>query len=252
MEKTDMSNNFKGEKIRLTAFFAVTAVIILALSIFLAFYAAYGNILFTILGNKSTKAERYDEMNLSAQKGQTVFFGDSLTEFYDTTSAFPSFTNYNRGISGDTTDGMLERLDGNVLAIEPSRIVFLGGANDLNHGLTPDEIVANIREILTRIRTALPDCEVFVQSLYPVNPYTQPTYLNSVADRKNSDILKINEALIPLCEELGCTYVNVHDSLTDEDGNLNEKLTKDGLHVTEDGYAIVTEILSGYLLPAGN
>lgn len=250
MEKKGMENNFKGEKRRLAVFFTAISVVILILSLFLAYYAAYGDILFTILGNKSLKAKRYDEMNLSAQKGQTVFFGDSLTEFYDTSAAFPSFTSYNRGISGDTTDGMLERLDGNLLAIEPSKIIFLGGANDLNHGLTPDEIVANIREILTRIKKALPDCEVFVQSLYPVNPYTQPTYLNSVADRKNSDILAINEALAPLCEELGCTYINVHDSLTDENGNLREELTMDGLHVNEEGYAIVTEILSEYLLPS--
>lgn len=248
MEKTGISNNFKGEKAKLTAFFASAVLLLLILSIFLAYYAAYGDILFTILGNKSLKAKKYDEMNLSAQKGQTVFFGDSLTEFYDTSAAFPDFTNYNRGISGDTTDGMLDRLDSNVLAIEPSRIVFLGGANDLNHGVTPEEIVSNIREILTRIKTALPDCEIYVESLYPVNPYTRPVYLNSVADRKNSDILKINEALIPLCEELGCTYINVHDSLTDDNGNLNESLTADGLHVTEDGYAIITEILSEYLL----
>lgn len=243
-----MKDNFKSEKRALTAFFAAAVVILLALSIFLAYYSAYGDILFTILGNKSAKQTRYDEMNLTAQKGQTVFFGDSLTEFYDTDAAFPSFTNYNRGISGDTTDGMLARLDNNLLSLQPSRIVFLGGANDLNHGLTPDKIVANIREILTKIKTSLPDCEIYVESLYPVNPDTRPIYLNSVADRKNEDILTINAALAPLCEELGCTYINVHDSLTDEQGRLREELTMDGLHVNADGYAIVTGILSEYLL----
>lgn len=247
MEKTDMSKDFKREKIRLAVFFTSISLVLLVLALFLAYYSAYGDILFVITGNKNAKKERYDEMNKSAQQGQTVFFGDSLTEFYDTDAAFPSFTSYNRGISGDTTQGMLDRLDNNVLSINPSRIVFLGGANDLNHGLTPDEIVANIREILTRIKTALPDCEVYVESLYPVNPYTHPIYLNSVADRKNVDILAINESLIPLCEELGCTYINVHDLLTDGNGDLCEDLTMDGLHVNAEGYAIVTEILSRYL-----
>lgn len=243
-----MTDNFKNEKRRLVAFFTVTAALLIVLSVFLAYYAAYGDILFTILGSKSAKAKKYTELNASAQKGQTVFFGDSLTEFYDTDSAFPSFASYNRGISGDTTDGMLSRLDSNLLALEPSRIVFLGGANDLNHGLSPDEIVANIREILSKIKTSLPECEVYVETLYPVNPDTRPLYLNSVADRKNEDILKINAALIPLCEEMGVTLINVHDSLTDADGKLREELTMDGLHVNKDGYSIVTNILSEYLL----
>lgn len=243
-----MTDNFKNEKRRLVAFFTVTAALLIVLSVFLAYYAAYGDILFTILGSKSAKAKKYTELNASAQKGQTVFFGDSLTEFYDTDSAFPSFASYNRGISGDTTDGMLSRLDSNLLALEPSRIVFLGGANDLNHGLSPDEIVANIREILSKIKTSLPECEVYVETLYPVNPDTRPLYLNSVADRKNEDILKINAALAPLCEEMGVTLINVHDSLTDADGKLREELTMDGLHVNKDGYSIVTNILSEYLL----
>lgn len=243
-----MTDNFKNEKRRLVAFFTVTAALLIVLSVFLAYYAAYGDILFTILGSKSAKAKKYTELNASAQKGQTVFFGDSLTEFYDTDSVFPSFASYNRGISGDTTDGMLSRLDSNLLALEPSRIVFLGGANDLNHGLSPDEIVSNIKEILSKIKTSLPECEVYVETLYPVNPDTRPVYLNSVADRKNEDILKINAALIPLCEEMGVTLINVHDSLTDADGKLREELTMDGLHVNKDGYSIVTNILSEYLL----
>lgn len=247
MEKTDMTDNMKGEKRNLAIFFTATSLILLVLSLFLAYYAAYGDILFVIKGNKSVKEQKYDEMNKAALKGQTVFFGDSLTEFYDINFYFPSFTCYNRGISGDTTDGMLSRLKNNVLSIQPSRIVFLGGANDLNHDKTPEEIVSNIKAILTEIRTALPDCEVYVESLYPVNPYTHPIYLNSVANRKNSDILRINQALIPICEETGCTYINVHDFLIDEDGDLRAELTMDGLHVNADGYAIVTDILSEYL-----
>lgn len=248
MEKTDMKDTFKGEKARLIAFFTSSAIILLVLSLFLSYYAAYGDVLFSILGNKNAKERRYDELNLTAQKGQTVFFGDSLTEFYDTDTAFPSFPSYNRGISGDTTSGMLNRLDNNLLALKPSRVIFLGGANDINRGVTPDEVISNIREILTRIKTSVPDCEIYVESMYPVNPYTHPIYLNSVDNRKNEDILAINAALEPLCAELGCTYINVHDKLTDEDGNLRADITMDGLHVNEDGYAIVTAVLSEYLV----
>ena len=68
MEKTDMKNTFRKEKIALTAFFAAICVILLALSIFLSYYSAYGDVLFTILGDKSVKEAKYDEMNKTAKK----------------------------------------------------------------------------------------------------------------------------------------------------------------------------------------
>ena len=246
MEKTGMNSGFKTEKRNLVAFFIATSVILLVSSMFLGYYAAYGDILFSILQNKKTKIEMYNEMNVTATKGITVFYGDSLTEFYDTSSAF-HFPSHNRGISGDTTQGMIERIEGNLLSLKPSRVVFLGGTNDLNRGVMPEQIAENIGIIVEKIRADLPDCEIFVQSLYPVNPYTSPVYLNSVADRKNEDIQKVNALLAPLCDSLGCTYIDVHDALADEKGNLRKDLTMDGLHVNESGYAIVTKTLWEYL-----
>lgn len=242
-----MKKEFRKEKILLTTFFVAITLLALVLSVFLAYFDTYGDNLFVILGSKSEKAENYAKENTYAQKGITVFFGDSLTEFCDTQKFYPSVPNHNRGISGDTTQGMLDRLDSNLIALQPSTIVFLGGANDLNRGVTPEQIASNIESIFSRIRTALPDCRIVVQSLYPVNPDTRPVYLNAVADRKNSDIDKINSMLPQICEKYGCVFVNIHDELTDEQGRLKKEYTRDGLHVTDEAYTFISQFLTPYI-----
>ena len=67
-----------------------------------------------------------------ALENQTVLLGDSITDFFTWYELFYDFSKssgqavYNRGISGDTTDRLLERLYDNVLYIEPKNI---GGGN---------------------------------------------------------------------------------------------------------------------------
>ena len=56
----------------------------------------------------------------------------------------------NRGISGDTTRGMLIRLKEDVLALQPSAVVLLMGTNDLEEGATPEVIAGNLKLIAAR------------------------------------------------------------------------------------------------------
>ena len=43
------------------------------------------------------------------------------------------------------------------------------------------------------------------------------------------------------------TYINVFKHLTDEQGNLAIKYTKDGLHLNDLGYLKVTTVLTPYV-----
>ena len=49
----------------------------------------------------------------------------------------PTLNVANRGISGDTTRGMLLRLDDDVLSLDPSAVVMLMGTNDLEEQAEP-------------------------------------------------------------------------------------------------------------------
>ena len=109
---------------------------------------------------KQTKKENFRFLNEKyAQQGQTVLFGDSITEIFNSYELFYAFSLttgqavYNRGISGDTSDRLLERLECNALNINPKNLVILIGTNDIGIGVPTEYTLKNIKEILQRTQT---------------------------------------------------------------------------------------------------
>ncbi|PAW66022.1 MAG: G-D-S-L family lipolytic protein, partial [Opitutia bacterium Tous-C1TDCM] len=91
---------------------------------------------------------------LEQDRGALVWLGDSITQGWGGTlaAAFPGVKMANRGISGDTTRGVLIRLQEDVLALQPKGIVLLIGTNDLEEQATPETAAANLKLILAAIR----------------------------------------------------------------------------------------------------
>ena len=160
--------------------------------------------------------------------GTVVFLGDSITDFCDLGRYYPGLNTVNRGISGDTTGGMLERVD-DVCALKPQIVVFLGGINDIFLGVDDETIVANIRSIVERIRRALPDTQVIVQSVYPVEELSSLEITGHVRT--------VNGRLAALAEESGYAYADVYPALAGSDGRLTHGYADDGLHPNGAGYA---------------
>lgn len=230
-------------------FVTVLALLIILCSVFSFFYDIYGWAFITTDWVKDIKAKRYAKISVDAPKGSVVFFGDSLTEMYDLQEYY-DFPTLNRGISGDVTSHMLDRLEDNVLVTEPSVLVLLGGANDLGHGGTPQSLSANLRQIITAVQAELPDCKIIVQSLYPVNPNVLGLSKRIVGTRTKEDILASNILIEDMCAELNVTYADVHSHITGSDGYMYKELSVEGLHLNKRGYEKVTGILSAYLQSA--
>ncbi|MEO1528452.1 MAG: GDSL-type esterase/lipase family protein [Planctomycetota bacterium] len=115
--------------------------------------------------------------NAAQSTGAVVFLGDSITQGWgdDFRGAFPGVKKANRGISGDTTRGMLYRLKEDVLQLEPAAVVMLMGTNDLEEKAEPATIASNVRAILAALKEhdpAMPIvlCEVFPSSATKKRP----------------------------------------------------------------------------------
>ncbi|MDE5548880.1 MAG: lysophospholipase [Clostridia bacterium] len=229
------------------AIYVSLAVILIV--VFSSFYYAYGHYMTVLISDKNEKVVAYASKNNIENTGKIVFYGDSITEMCDTSLYYPEFDIINRGISGDTTSGMLERLQDNLLNIQPSTVVFLGGTNDIGKKIPTDQIAKNIESILSSIKEKCPNCKIIVQSVYPVNKHVRPHFLNQVNNRSNDAVAELNSALVELCQRYDYTYVDVYSYLTDSDGNLNREYTRDGLHLIKKGYFKVAEIIKPYLIP---
>lgn len=189
-----------------------------------------------------SKVKAFQELNRHATHGGIAFIGDSITQDYPVHEWFKEKNVYNRGIGGDTTEGLMKRLDVSVFELKPKAVVLLIGTNDgvlLNK--SPEEVAFGIKSIISSILAWDETIKVLLQSIYPVNPEVDP---KTVGIRTNAKIQETNAMLKTFSE---VTYVDVYSHLIDEKGLLSKELTHDGLHLNMKGYRIVTERLSKWL-----
>lgn len=192
----------------------------------------------------TTKRENYSLLNNEfAMSNQTVLLGDSITDFFNYYELFYDFSKssgqavYNRGISGDTTNRLLERLNENVLCIKPKNLVLLIGTNDIGRGFPLKMTLENLDAIINATKEACPDINFVLQAVYPINRPMRDAF----EKRSNEKILAMNKELIKLSEKYGCVWLDLTDELSDETGNLKKEFTYDGLHLNAKAYKIVAK-----------
>ena len=107
--------------------------------------------------------------------GAVVFLGDSITQGWGggLGAAFAGMKVANRGISGDTSRGVLLRLHEDVLALDPAAVVLLIGTNDVADGATPETIAGNVRLILAALKQHNPRVPVILCQVLPSSPSMQ-------------------------------------------------------------------------------
>lgn len=173
------------------------------------------------------------------KKSDIVFLGNSITDYNEWSELLQLPNARNRGISGDITFGVLERLQ-EIIDGQPSKIFILIGINDISRNIPDEVIIANYKKIISRIKKGTPRTEIFVQSILPVNnTFTKyPNHYN-----KDEHIQAVNTAIKQLSEKEGATFINIHDAFLDSEGRLDSKYTYEGLHLNGEGYKLWAKIL---------
>ena len=169
-----------------------------------------------------------------------VFIGNSITDGCEWNELFDNPHVKNRGVNGDTTMGVHDRLDA-ILPGHPAKIFLMIGINDLARGIAAQTVVENTRRILGRIRTESPSTRIYVQSLLPVSD-AYGLFAGHAARWK--DIPGINEALQEMAAEFGAVYVDLFSRFVDaETGKMDTAYSNDGLHLLGKGYLLWRDIV---------
>lgn len=159
-----------------------------------------------------------------------AFLGDSLTDGYDVESYYNEYLVTNRGIGGDTTIGLEERLKVSVYDLKPKVIVMLIGANNMN------EMFTNYEKLLIGFKQNLPDTKVVLLSLTAMGGEHWGAK-NQLASYNNVKIKKY-------AEKYGYYFVDLFTPMFDETtGEVYEGYTVDGGHFTKLGYDVVTSLV---------
>lgn len=218
-------------------YFIPLCVIVLALIVFAIVYFAVilpekreeAQIEQAVQAYRAAKLEQYAKENAAYDdyEVEVAFIGDSLTDGYDLAKYYPQYITSNRGIGGDTTFGLEERLQVSLYDLKPQVVVMLIGANNL------DSMFQNYESILKGLKENLPESKIVILSLTAMGgdhwgPKNQLAAYNNVT-------IKL------LADKYGYTYVDLYSALYDVTiGEVYEGYTIDGGHFTHEGYTVVT------------
>jgi len=163
-------------------------------------------------------------------QGSIVFLGDSITHNWGKAmkGAFGKMKVANRGISGDTTRGMLIRLQEDVLSLNPSGVVILMGTNDLEEGAEPTVIANNFKQIIQALKKHNSEMPIVVSLVFPSS---------EIQKRPAAKIKEINQLYVAAVE--GDPQITIIDTWTlfaDNQGDAKQVEFPDLLHPNALGY----------------
>ncbi len=169
--------------------------------------------------------------NAARDQGALVFLGDSITQGWGNQLArhFPGVKIANRGISGDTTRGMLLRLPDDVLALKPGGVVLLLGTNDLGDQIEPAVIAGNLKLIIAALKEHNPELPIILCQTLPSSASKQ---------RPAEQVQALNQLYFEAVK--GDPQVTVIDTWTlfaNAEGDAKKEEFPDLLHLNEGGYA---------------
>jgi len=163
------------------------------------------------------------------QSAAIVMLGDSLTEgapWHELTGC-PDLVN--RGIGGDTTQRVLDRLD-EVAKLKPRAVFLMIGVNDITRGVAPAATLGNLRAILDRLEAL--KTRTFLAYVLPVTASYPKKDFNDQITALNGKIAGV------LAEHPATAAIDLRPLLRGADGYLREELSFDGLHLSPKGYAV--------------
>ena len=194
----------------------------------------------------------------AAGKGdiKLLFMGDSITDWWwrsgpegvsnPASSGRAVFDKYfrdmkvgNFGIAGDTTQGVLYRLnDGEGTGFKPNGIMLMIGTNNIDGRTSASEIAEGVGAVVLKMRDSFPEAKILLLAIFPRgNPGDD---MRKVVDNVNPRIAKLHDGQHVF-------YLNINDKFLAPDGTIPREIMGDKLHPTEKGYEIWAEAVKAPL-----
>jgi lysophospholipase L1-like esterase len=181
-----------------------------------------------------------------------VCIGDSLTYGYRIKRE-QSWTNVlkdkigieviNKGISGDTSNGMLSRLYNDVILNRPDEAVIMGGINDLLWGLDIKQITSNLASMAFQL---MQNCvkPVFGLSIPVCTGWARKKWgFMSDFININENLKKLNDGIIKFSRGYNIGIIDFYSNFIDVNGEGQRRYYIDGVHLNAAGNLKMTDII---------
>lgn len=184
-----------------------------------------------------TMAEQF--RTFATSRKDLVFLGNSISSYTNWSELLRNPDARNRGIPGDITFGVLQRLD-DIIRGRPARVFILIGINDIGRNIPDSLILKNYELIIQRLKKGTPKTKIYFHTLLPVNNSFKPALAHF---NKDEHIITVNEGLKKIAEKEGVTLIDLYTKFSDENHQLIKEYSFDGLHLNHKGYELWARIL---------
>ncbi|HUZ58893.1 MAG TPA: SGNH/GDSL hydrolase family protein [Hanamia sp.] len=181
---------------------------------------------------------RSENAQLKPEKNRVVFMGNSITDAWlnvspDFFKTHPSYID--RGISGQTTPQMLIRFRQDVIDLHPKVVLILAGINDIagNTGPSSLDMIENNLASMAQLGKAN-GIKVILCSVLPAYDIPWRAGIDPV-----QKIIDLNKWIKEFAHKNNFIYLDYYSAMVDERKGLPAKYSKDGVHPTAEGYAVM-------------
>jgi lysophospholipase L1-like esterase len=171
---------------------------------------------------------------------ELLLMGDSITDFWRNTEGafagkpvqdkhFSQWKVANFGIAGDTTQGVLYRLqNGEGTGFSPRAIMLMIGTNNTARN-SAAEIAEGIGAVVLKLQRSFPQAKILLLGVFPRGRANDPV---------RAQIAEINRSISKLHDDQRVQYLDIGSRFLDADGNIPTDVMSDGLHPSTKGYEI--------------
>jgi len=195
--------------------------------------------------------KRYAESNKKLleddnMKIDVVFIGNSITQGWVSNS--PDFFTDNsyvgRGIGGQTTPQFLARFREDVINLKPKAVVINGGINDIAENTGPYNIDFTFGNIMSMAELAKANnIKVILTSVLPASHIPWKDSITNTPEK----VIALNEKIKDYATTNNIPYVDYFSQLANPENGMIAEYTRDGVHVTGKGYAIMEKMIKDTL-----
>lgn len=169
-----------------------------------------------------------------------VFTGSSSVRMWRTLAKdFPGRPVLNRGFGGSQLRDATWYADEVAIRYRPRQVVLYSGDNDIDAGRPPQQVLADFRAFVARVRRDLPDVPIAWLAIKP----SLARIDQLPAQREANALVKAEAARMR-----DVAFIDVATPMLDADGKPRAELfLADGLHMNDEGYALWRGIVMPYL-----
>lgn len=174
--------------------------------------------------------------------GAILLAGDSQFFRWKTLAEdLPGYTVVNRGIDSFQTSDLVFYTERLVLPHRPRFIVLHVGGNDVNLGKAPEQILADFKAFIAKVRARLPEVPIAFTSITP-----SPGRWQQAETRKRTNAL----VRAYVAGEKNLHFIDLWDAMLTPDGRPREDIwVEDRIHPNQEGYRIRVRLMRPLLGP---